>query len=93
MQQDYWSVYQDGRKIADCGWEQDAINLCSLVPGRNYRKNKYLLDQVIDITATVDKQLPGQQGLPAAKIRINGQELDAQQSLPESQAEPFYVRV
>lgn len=93
MQQDYWSVYQDGRKIADCGWEQDAINLCSLVPGRNYRKNKYLLDQVIDITATVDKQLPGQQGLPAAKIRVAGQDIAAQQSLPKSEAEPFYVRV
>jgi len=93
MQQEYWSVYQDGRKIADCGWENDAINLCSMIPGRSYRKNKFILDQVITVTATTDKQLPGQQGLPPAKITINGQEIAVQQSLPKSEAEPFYVRV
>jgi hypothetical protein len=60
-------------------------------PNRTYRKNKYLLDQVIDVTATVDKQLPGQQGLPAGKIRVGGQELDIQQSLPESELIHFRV--
>jgi hypothetical protein len=93
MQQEFWSVYEDGRKIADCGWERDAMNLCSMRPNRTYRKNKYLQDQVIDVTATVDKQLPGQQGLPPAKIRVNGQELDAQQKLPESEYEPIHFRV
>jgi|DEB0MinimDraft_6_1074348.scaffolds.fasta_scaffold327801_2 hypothetical protein len=91
MQHEYWSVYEDGRKIADCGWERDAMNLCSMHTNRTYRKNKYLQDQVIDITATVDKQLPGQQGLPAGKIRVNGQELDTQQSLPESELIHFRV--
>ena len=91
MQQEFWSVYEDGRKIADCGWERDAMHLCSMRPNRTYRKNKYLQDQVIDVTATVDKQLPGQQGLPAGKIRVEGQELDIQQSLPESELIHFRV--
>jgi len=45
------------------------------------------MDQVIDITSETDKQLPGQQGLPAGKIRLE----DAQQQLElrESDAEVF----
>ena len=94
MQQEYWTVYTpDGRKYADCGWERDAIRLVEMVPGRTYRKTKYLHDQVIDVTATTDKQLPGQQGLPPAKIRVGGQELDIQQKLPESEYEPIHFRV
>ena len=92
MQQEYWTVYTpDGRKYADCGWERDAARLCQMDPGRTYRKNKYLHDQVIDVTATTDKQLPGQQGLPPAKIRVGGQELEIQQKLPESELEEFTV--
>ena len=69
MQQEYWTVYTpDGRKYADCGWERDAIRLVEMVPGRTYRKTKYLQDQVIDVVATTDKQLPGQQGLPLLKL-------------------------
>lgn len=92
MQSEYWTVYTpDGRKYADCGWERDAARLCAMVPGRTYHKNKYLQDQVIDVTATTDYQLPGQQGLPPAKIRVGGQELDMQQKLPESTLEEFSV--
>ena len=45
------------------------------------------LSEVIDITSETDKQLPGQQGLPAGKIRLE----DAQQQLElrESDAEVF----
>ena len=94
MQQEYWTVYTpDGRKYADCGCERDAIRLVEMVPGRTYRKTKYLQDQVIDVVATTDKELPGQQGLPPAKIKIKGQELDAQQKLPESEYEPIHFRV
>lgn len=92
MQQEYWTVYTpDGRKYADCGWERDAIRLVEMVPGRTYRKTKYLQDQVIDVIATVDNQLPGQQGLPAGKIRVGGQEIEMQQHLPQSMQEPFQV--
>jgi len=54
---------------------------------RIYRRAKFLVDQVIDVTSTTDKQLPGQQGLPASKIRLE----DAQQQvqLRGSDAEVF----
>jgi hypothetical protein len=94
MGNEYYSVYSPlGQKYADCGWERDAINLCSMVPGRTYRKNKFITDQVIDITATTDKELPGQQGLPPAKIVVKGQELEIQQSLPQSDYQPIHFRV
>ncbi len=65
MLTEYWSVYKsDGTKYADCGWERDAQRLCEIDPTRTYRKNRFILDQVIDVTATIDKELPGQVGLP-----------------------------
>ena len=93
---DYWVVvgYSTGKVIAHCGDESDARMLCELRPTeRTYRKQKFIMDQVITISATTDKQLPGQQGLPPAKITIGGQELEVQQSLPESEAKVFHVQV
>jgi len=67
-----------GERIADCATLEDAKMMVSFSPAnRAYRKNRFIVDQVIDITSTTDKQLPGQQGLPAAKIRLE----DAQQQL------------
>lgn len=77
---EYWEVvhHRTGKVIAHCGWETDARNLCEMKPlERIYRKARFLQDQVITVTASVDPQLPGQQGLPAAKIRLE----DAQQQL------------
>ena len=77
---EYWEVvlYWSGKVIAQCGQESDARMLCELSPKeRIYRKARFIVDQVIDVTSTTDKQLPGQQGLPAAKIRLE----DAQQQL------------
>ena len=87
---DYWVVteYRTGKTIAHCGDEVDARMLCELRPTeRTYRKQKFIVDQVIDVTSTTDKQLPGQQGLPAAKIRLE----NAQQQLElvESNAQVF----
>jgi len=86
---EYWEVLDPlGKKIANTGWEYDAINLVKMRgDGYTYRKVKFICDQVIDITSTTDKQLPGQQGLPAGKIRLE----DAQQQLElrESHAEVF----
>ena len=94
MQQEYWTVYTpDGRKYADCGWEKDALSLCAKVPGRTYRKNKYLQYPVIDVTATTDNQLPGQQGLPAAKVQIDDTGRIKIQTLPESDYTPIHFRV
>jgi hypothetical protein len=77
---EYWEVvsHWTGKVIAQCGDESDARMLCELSPKeRIYRKARFIVDQVIDVTSTTDKQLPGQQGLPAAKIRLE----DAQQQL------------
>ena len=77
---EYWEVvsHWTGKVIAQCGDESDARMLCELRPKeRIYRKARFIVDQVIDVTSTTDKQLPGQQGLPAAKIRLE----DAQQQL------------
>ena len=76
---EYWEVLDPlGKKIANTGGVHDAIRLCEMRgQGYTYRQVKFICDQVIDITSTTDKQLPGQQGLPAAKIRLE----DAQQQL------------
>jgi K+/H+ antiporter YhaU regulatory subunit KhtT len=87
---EYWVVTDKttGRVIAHCGEEIDALLMVSLDKDkRTYRKQKFIMDQVIDITSETDKQLPGQQGLPAAKIRL--EEAQQQFNLRESDAEVF----
>jgi len=87
---DYWVVTDKttGRVICHCAAESDALMMISFDKDkRTYRKQRFIMDQVIDITSETDKQLPGQQGLPAGKIRLE----DAQQQLElrESDAEVF----
>ena len=66
---EYWIVKDNktGNVIAHCGDINDAIMMVSFDCNRSYNRHRFLSDQVIDVTSTVDKQLPGQQGLPAAK--------------------------
>jgi len=88
---EYWIVKErsTGRVIAHCGDINDAIMLVSFDPNnRSYSRNRVLLDQVIDVTSTTDKQLPGQQGLPAGEV---GQLKPFQEKLAEGQGEPVYV--
>jgi len=92
---DYWVVIDKitGRVIAHCGEEYDAQMLFSFDPNkRTYRKQKFLVDQVITITSTTDKQLPGQQGLPAAKEELPPIELQQQVWLPEGQGIPVNAK-
>ena len=87
---EYWEVvsHWTGKVIAQCGEESDAKMLCELSPKeRIYRKARFIVDQVIDVTSTTDKQLPGQQGLPAAKIRL--EDAQKQLELRGSDAEVF----
>jgi hypothetical protein len=52
---EYWEVVLrwSGKVIAHCGDECDARMLCELSPKeRIYRKAKFILDQVIDVTST-----------------------------------------
>jgi len=89
---EYWEVlhHRTGKVIAHCGCETDARNLCEMKPlERIYRKARFLQDQVINVTASVDPQLPGQIGLPPATIRVGGQVIAVQQSLPQGETEVF----
>jgi hypothetical protein len=70
---EYFSVLdkKTGRVIAHCGNEFDAQMLCNLKPNeRTYKKERFIMDQVIDISSTTDKQLPGQIGLPPGQYKI-----------------------
>jgi len=64
-----------GSKIAECSTLEDAKMMVAFSPAnRAYRKNRFIVDQVIDITSTTDKKLPGQLGLPSAKERLSDSE-------------------
>ena len=92
---DYWVVTDKttGKVIAHCGGEGDAIMLFELQPDkRTYRKQKFIMDQVITVTSTTDKQLPGQKGLPAAKEELPPIELQQQVWLPEGRGIPVNTK-
>lgn len=57
--EEYFSVIETktGRKIVDCGLEEDALAMVSLDPqNRSYTRNKFLMGPVVDIE--IPKQLP-----------------------------------
>jgi hypothetical protein len=81
---EYWIVKENktGRVIAHCSDINDAIMMVSFEPDkRTYSRQRFILDQVITVTSTTDKQLPGQIGLPAAQDLY----------IPQSQGEPVVV--
>ena len=91
---EYWIVTENktGRIIAHCGDINDAIMMVAFdSANRSYSRQRFILDQVITVTSTTDKQLPGQIGLPAAKEQLPPIELQQQVWLPEDQEEPVIV--
>jgi len=89
---DYWVVTEKstGRVIAHCGEEKDARMMFEFDPhNRSYRKQKFIMDQVIDITSTYDKQLPGQIGLPEGEVN---QLQEFKVKLPEGEGQPVNIR-
>ena len=82
----FYSVFNaSGKKIADCGGLRDAVTLVGMRgEGHYYQFNPYP-GEIVDVSS--NNQLPGQQGLPSAKIRLE----DAQQQLElrEGYAEVF----
>lgn len=91
---EYWIVTENrtGKIIAHCGDINDALMMVSFDPhNRSYSRHRFIMDQVIDITSTTDKQLPGQIGLPSAKEQLSPIELQQQVWLPEGQQEPVIV--
>jgi hypothetical protein len=90
MNESYFIInLNTGERVAECGSLEDAKMMVNLNPAnRGYRKNTLLLDQVIDVTSTTDKQLPGQLGLPAGKVNtIEPHKI----RLPEGQQQPIKV--
>lgn len=88
---EYWIVVENnsGKVIAHCGNINDAIMMVSFDSNnRSYKRNRILLDQIIDVTSIVDKQLPGQIGLPVGDVNI----LESNKiCLPEGQQKPVKV--
>ena len=71
MMNEYWIVIENktGRVIAHCGDINDAIMMVAFdSENRSYSRQRFILDQVITVSSTTDKQLPGQVGLPAGKV-------------------------
>ena len=88
---EYWIVTENrtGRVIAHCGDINDAIMMVSFDPHyRSYSRHRFIMDQVIDITSTTDKQLPGQQGLPAGQIQVLK---SYKEKLPQGVGKPVIV--
>lgn len=91
MMNEYWIVTENstGRVIAHCGDINDAMMMVSFDPAnRSYKRNRFIMDQVIDVSSTTDKQLPGQLGLPAGQVNT----LEPHKiRLPEGQQQPIKV--
>ena len=88
---EYWIVTENrtGRVIAHCGDINDAIMMVGFDPNhRSYNRHRFIMDQVIDITSTTDKQLPGQQGLPAGQIQVLN---SYREKLPQGVGKPVIV--
>ena len=88
---DYWVVTEKstGKVIAHCGEEKDAQMLFAFDPNnRSYRKQRFIMDQVIDVTSTYDKQLTGQIGLPCGEV---GHLKEFRVKLPEGEGLPVNI--
>jgi hypothetical protein len=88
---EYWTVTNNktGKVISHCGDINDAIMMVGFDPhNRSYSRHRFIMDQVIDITSTTDKQLPGQIGLPAGKV---DQLRPYVEKLSEGKGEPVIV--
>jgi hypothetical protein len=96
--EEYFSVLnkKTGKKLLDCGDEQDALAMVSLDPqNRTYTRNKFLMGEVIDV------EVP--KALPTSEIVVNmdggvGGSWDVREpeklpqiGLPEGQGEPVVV--
>jgi hypothetical protein len=100
--EDYFSVIETrtGKKILDCGEEQDAQAMVAFDPGnRTYMRNKFLMGQVIDVV--MPKALPTTEIVQGAvgsswqpPISTGGNAGGGplpQIKLPDRQQEPFII--
>ena len=96
--EEYFSVLnkKTGKKILDCGSEEDALQMVSMDPqNRTYTKNKYLMGEVVDVK--VQKQLPTNEivvnmdGGVGGSWEVREPEKLPQIGLPEGLGEPVVV--
>ncbi len=90
---EYFSVLnkKTGKKLLDCGDEQDALAMVALDPqNRTYTRNKFLMGPVVDV------EIP--KALPTSEIVVNmdggvggSWEVRELEKLPEGQGEPVIV--
>ena len=96
--QEYFSVLnkKTGKKLLDCGDEQDALHMVSMdQENRTYTRNKFLMGPVVDIE--IPKALPTS-NVTASNIKENGCAPRKEQlfdvspiKLPQGQGEPVIV--
>jgi len=95
----FWTVYDGlGQKYCDCSHEEYAVRTLELHKGEGFTYKridppKPLPPQTIDVRPLIDKELPGQIGLPKAVERLHD---DIRKSLrkpfeplPQSDLEEF----
>jgi len=96
--EDYFSVLnkKTGRKLLDCGAEEDALYMVSMDPqNRTYTRNQFLMGQVIDVQ--MPKALPTNEivvnmdGGVGGSWEVREPEKLPQIKLPEGQGEPVRV--
>ncbi len=96
--EEYFSVLdkRTGKKLLDCGAEEDALYMVSMDPqNRTYTRNKFLMGQVVDIETP--KALPTNEivvnmdGGVGGSWRVEEPEKLPQIKLPDRQAEPVRV--
>ena len=96
--EEYFSVLdkKTGRKILDCGEEQDALAMVAFDPqNRTYTRNKFLMGPVVDVE--IPKALPTS-NISVSNVKENGCAPRYEQledagliQLPEGQGEPVIV--
>ena len=96
--EDYFSVInkKTGKKLLDCGTEEDAVVMVSFDPqNRTYTRNQFLMGQVVDIE--MPKALPTNEivvnmdGGVGGSWEVREPEKLPQIKLPEGQGEPVRV--
>ena len=96
--EEYFSVLnkKTGKKLLDCGDEQDALAMVSFDPeNRTYTRNKFLMGPVVDVE--IPKALPTNEivvnmdGGVGGSWDVREPEKLPQIKLPEGQGEPVRV--
>ena len=96
--EEYFSVLnkKTGKKLLDCGDEQDALQMVSMDPeNRTYTRNKFLMGPVVDVE--IPKALPTNEivvnmdGGVGGSWEVREPEKLPQIKLPEGQGDPVII--